>query len=56
MEHGIGKSHLAMSIVKEVKKKGYTALFIDVTELITAYRDACYKNIRRYRETIRSAY
>lgn len=37
--YGIGKSHLAMSIVKEVKKKGYTALFIDVTELITAYRD-----------------
>lgn len=36
---GIGKSHLAMSVVREVKKKGYTALFIDVTELITAYRD-----------------
>ena len=36
---GIGKSHLAMSVVREVKKKGYTALFIDVSELVTAYRD-----------------
>ncbi|WP_226386059.1 ATP-binding protein [Staphylococcus sp. Marseille-Q1834] len=36
---GIGKSHLAMSVVEQVKKKGYTALFIDVTELITSYRD-----------------
>ena len=33
-----------MSIVKEVKKKGYTALFIDVTELITAYRDTYTKH------------
>ncbi|MBI5973418.1 ATP-binding protein [Staphylococcus caledonicus] len=36
---GIGKSHLAMSVVREVKKKGFTALFIDVSELVTAYRD-----------------
>ncbi len=43
---GIGKSHLAMSVVREVKKKGYTALFIDVTELITAYRDTYNKNSR----------
>ena len=28
-----------MSVVREVKKKGYTALFIDVSELVTAYRD-----------------
>lgn len=43
--YGIGKSHLAMSVVREVKKKGYTALFLDVTELVKAYRNTYNKNV-----------
>lgn len=32
---GTGKSHLAMSIAKQVKDKGYTTLFMNVPQLIT---------------------
>ena len=34
-----------MSVVREVKKKGYTALFLDVTELVKAYRNTYNKNV-----------
>lgn len=42
--YGLGKSHIAMSVVKEVKDKGFTALFMDVPQLITAYRDTFNKD------------
>lgn len=42
--YGIGKSHMAMAIVKAVKDKGFTTLFMDVPQLITAYRDTFNKD------------
>ncbi|ASN72339.1 putative DNA replication protein [uncultured Caudovirales phage] len=42
--YGLGKSHIAISVVKEVKDKGFTALFMDVPQLITAYRDTFNKD------------
>ncbi|MEB7723421.1 ATP-binding protein [Mammaliicoccus fleurettii] len=35
---GLGKSHLAMSVLKEVKDKNYSVLFINLTELISKFR------------------
>ncbi|WP_436855199.1 ATP-binding protein [Staphylococcus caeli] len=36
--YGIGKSHLAMSALKEIKAQGYSVLFFDVPQLISTYR------------------
>ncbi|EGQ3473383.1 ATP-binding protein [Staphylococcus pseudintermedius] len=35
---GTGKSHLSMSIVKVVKAKGYSVLYMNVPQLITTYK------------------
>ena len=36
---GTGKSHLSMSIVKEVKSKGYTVLYMNVPQLISTIKN-----------------
>lgn len=36
---GTGKSHLSMSIVKEVKAKGYTVLYMNVPQLISTIKN-----------------
>ncbi|MEX6346901.1 MULTISPECIES: ATP-binding protein [Staphylococcus] len=41
---GIGKSHLAMSALYELKAQGYTVLFADVAQLVSTYRDTYNKN------------
>ncbi|MES3695975.1 ATP-binding protein [Mammaliicoccus sciuri] len=41
---GLGKSHLAMSILKEVKDKNYSVLFINLSELISKFRSTFDKN------------
>ena len=35
---GTGKSHLSMSIVKSVKAKGYTVLYMNVPQLISTIK------------------
>lgn len=47
---GLGKSHLAMSILKEVKSKKYSVLFINLTELISMFRSTFDKD-NEYTET-----
>lgn len=47
---GLGKSHLAMSILKEVKAKNYSVLFINLTELISKFRSTFDKD-SEYSET-----
>ncbi|ULG72989.1 ATP-binding protein [Macrococcus brunensis] len=41
---GTGKSHLAISIAKVIKDKGYTALFMNVPQLITVIQDTYNRN------------
>lgn len=41
---GTGKSHLSMSIVKIVKKKGHTAIFISTPKLLTKIRSTYNKD------------
>lgn len=47
---GLGKSALAMATIKEIKEKGYTVLFYDITELIALFRDTMSKSAK-YTET-----
>ena len=42
---GLGKSRLAMATIKEIKEKGYTVLFYDITELIALFRDTMSKTL-----------
>lgn len=37
--YGVGKSHLAISITKEVMNKGYTGLFLSVPKLLTKIKE-----------------
>ncbi|WP_337970223.1 ATP-binding protein [Virgibacillus salexigens] len=37
--YGTGKSHLSVSITKELMKKGYTSVFISVPKLLTKIKD-----------------
>lgn len=41
---GTGKSHLSMSIVRVVKEKGYSAIFISTPKLLTKIRSTYNKN------------
>lgn len=41
--YGTGKSHLSMAIVKSVKGKGYSVLYMNVPQLITTYKST-FKN------------
>ncbi|MGK3149550.1 ATP-binding protein [Staphylococcus shinii] len=43
-DFGLGKSHLAMAALHEIKSKGYSVLFIDIPQLLTAYKDTYNKN------------
>lgn len=36
---GTGKSHLAMGIHKEIQKKGYTSIFLEMDKVVRAIRD-----------------
>lgn len=36
---GTGKSHLAMAIHKEIQKKGYTSIFLEMDKVVRAIRD-----------------
>lgn len=37
--YGLGKSHLAHAITKELTNKGFTAIYIDVPQLLQLFRD-----------------
>ena len=37
--YGLGKSHLAYSVVKEISNKGYKVIFIDVPQLLQLFRE-----------------
>ncbi|MCD8825401.1 ATP-binding protein [Staphylococcus gallinarum] len=43
-DFGLGKSHLAMAALKEIKAKDHSVLFMDVPQLLTAYKDTYNKN------------
>lgn len=43
-QFGTGKSHLSMSIVRVIKEKGYSAIFISTPKLLTKIRSTYNKN------------
>lgn len=47
---GTGKSHLSMSIVKAVKSKGFSVLYMNVPQLITTYKSTFNNSMMSERE------
>lgn len=49
---GTGKSHLSVAITKEIMKKGYSAIFISIPQLLTKIRNSYNKNSEHSEEEI----